>query len=179
MRVSLLNYKMPELSGKKTGVFSKLPHHDPDEGRRYFETTYFASFQKKFDNVGFIPKSNRQYMQEGGFSGTLSSWKPTDKKDITTQLISEKYNTGNEPKYNTEIQRTWINYRDPGIRAVQDLGVDNRKYIPLPKIDNNLSLRIQNEKEYSKQRNKSFFGCHKTFSDITKTTYHITNLRKY
>ena len=179
MSVSFLNYKMPELPGPKTGVFAKIPHHGPDEGRRYFETTYYASYQKKFDTAGFIPKTNQQYMFDGGFSGTMSSFKPVDKKDITTLLISEKYNTGNEPKYNTEIQRTWINYRDPGVRAIQDFGVDNRKKIPLPKIDNNLSLRIQNDKEYQKQRNKSFFGCPKTFSDITKTTYHITNLRKY
>ena len=144
MRVSLLSYKMPEISGPKTGCFAKIPHHFADEGRRYFETTYYASFQRKFDNKGFIPKSNRQFMNEGGFSGNLSSHKPADKKEITTRLISEKYNTGNEPKYNTEIQRTWINYRDPGIRANQDFGIDNRKKIPLPNIDNELSLRMNN-----------------------------------
>lgn len=30
MKVSLLSYKYPELSGAKHGVFAKIPHHRPD-----------------------------------------------------------------------------------------------------------------------------------------------------
>jgi hypothetical protein len=34
MRVSLLSYKMPELEENKTGVFAKIPRHNPDYNKR-------------------------------------------------------------------------------------------------------------------------------------------------
>lgn len=34
MRVSLLSYKMPEVSGTQTGVFSKIPRHEPTHDKR-------------------------------------------------------------------------------------------------------------------------------------------------
>ena len=127
----------------------------------------------------FKPKSNKMFGLENKFSGTESKFEPIDKIKITTKLISEKFNEKGDPKYNTEIQRTWINHRDPGIRAVNDLGIDNTKCFPFPKIDNELSLTMYNDKEYNRVRAKSVFGCPRKFSDITKSTFQITNLRKY
>ena len=179
MRVSILSYKMPELYGTKYGCFAKLPRHPPEEGRRYFATTYYDSFSKRFDQMKFKPKSNRMFALENKFSGTESKFEPVERIKITTKLISEKFNEKSDPKYNTEIQRTWINYRDPGIRAVTDLHFDNTKTIPLPKVDNDLSLPMFNDKEYDRVRAKSVYGCPKKFSDVTKSTFQITNLRKY
>ncbi|MCQ2818316.1 MAG: hypothetical protein MJ252_13700 [archaeon] len=179
MRVSVLSYKMPELPGQKTGFFAPIPHHGPEEGKRYFETTYYASYQKKFDEIGFKPKSNSEYMMEGGFSGAGCDWMPKDRKRITTKIISEKYNMGPEPKYNTEVQRAWTYIRDPAVRAVQDYGIDNTKWTPLPKIDSKLSLGLQSDKHYESQRSKSYYGCPKKFTDVTKTTFHVVDLRKY
>lgn len=179
MRVSVLSYKMPELTGTKYGCFSKLPRHSPDEGRRYFETTYYASFNKRWDQMRFHPKTTKMLINDGKYSGTMSNWEPTDRIKITTQLISEKYNKGEEPKYNTECQRTWIYHRDPAVRAVEDLKIDNTRVTPLPKIDNELSLTMYNNREYERVRSKSFYGCPKKFTDVTKTTFHCTNLRKY
>jgi len=34
MRVSLLSYKMPELSGPYNGCFGKVPRHDESQDRR-------------------------------------------------------------------------------------------------------------------------------------------------
>ncbi len=65
--------------------------------------------------------------------------------------MSEKYNgmsiyiiiiDKDEPKYNTSIQRTWVGYKDAGIRAVENLGIDNTKELILPHIDNELSINL-------------------------------------
>lgn len=93
MRVSVLSYKMPELSGTKYGVFSKLPRHDQLHDKRYFETTYYASYQKKFDQQRFQPKTPAMYNTEKMFSGTISNYEPFNKIKISTKLISEKYNS--------------------------------------------------------------------------------------
>lgn len=85
----------------------------------------------------------------------------------------------NEPKYNTETQRTWINHRDSAIQAIEDYKIDNTQTIRLPRIDNELSFPMDNDKEYGTVRSKSLHGCPKRLTDITKTTFQITNLRKY
>lgn len=47
-----------------------------------------------------------------------------------------------DPKYSTNVQRTWNYFKDPAIRAVEDYGIDNTKTLALPQYDNNLSLSI-------------------------------------
>ena len=179
MRVSVLSYKMPELHGTKYGCFAKLPRHPLEEGRRYFDTTYHDSYSKRFEQMNFHHVSNKYFALQNKFSGNDSKFEPIERIRITTKLISEKFKENCDPKYNTEIQRTWINYRDPGVRAVNDLHIDNTKIVPLPIIDNELSLSMYNDKEYNRMKSKSVMGCPRHFSDITKTTFHITNLKKY
>jgi hypothetical protein len=181
MRVSMLSYKMPELNGPKYGCFAKLPRHPPSEGQRYFQTTYQDSYSQRFNT----PKSNSAFQVEHKFCGSSSNWQPADRIRITTQLISEKYNNGYEPKYNTEVQRTWINYRDPGVRAITDLGIDNTKLSSTTTRsnfhykDNELSLTMPSDKMYNDVKAKTFYGCPKKFTDVTKTTFHVSNLRQY
>ena len=181
MRVSMLSYKMPELNGPNYGCFSKLPRHPPSEGQRYFQTTYRDSYSQRFNEHKYTPKPNSAFQVEHKFCGSASNWQPADRLKITTQLISEKYNNYSEPKYNTEVQRTWINHRDPAVRAVTDLGIDNTKinHSLLPRKDNGLSLTMQSDKLYNDLKAKTFYGCPKKFTDVTKTTYHVSNLRKY
>ena len=180
MRVSMLSYKMPELGGPQTGCFSKMPKHSTSEGQRYFQTTYQDSYSKHYDDNKFAPKPNAAFQVEKQFCGSTSNWQPADKIKITTQLISEKYNNGSEPKYNTEVQRTWINYRDPGVRAVHDLGIDNTQTLRVvPQNDNDLSLTMQSDKLYGDVKEKTLYGCPKKFTYVTKTTFHFSNLRQY
>lgn len=40
MRVSLLSYKMPELSGTTTGCFAKVPRHDENQDKRFLNNDY-------------------------------------------------------------------------------------------------------------------------------------------
>jgi hypothetical protein len=53
------------------------------------------------------------------------------------------YLVGNDPKFNTEIQRSWGYTKDAGIKAVEKKGtiVGNTKS-KLPEFDNYLSLSI-------------------------------------
>lgn len=36
MRKSVLSYKMPELGGPTSGIFSKIPHHELSHDKRYY-----------------------------------------------------------------------------------------------------------------------------------------------
>lgn len=83
MRVSLLSYKMPELSGTENGVFSKIPRHEKTHDKRYFDTSYKTSYNKLQENT---------QITQNGFAGNQSEMKSIDKIKITTKLISEKYN---------------------------------------------------------------------------------------
>ena len=168
MRVSILSYKMPPLGGTQYGCFSKIPSLSPNEKKNYFETTYRQSYCDKFKREGYRPRTSNMFNNRGVWSGLISNYEPNDRIRISTQLISEKYNNGNEPKYNTECQRTWINYRDPGVRAVNDWGFDNTGKKFLPNVDNYLSYPMWNDREYEKVRSKTFFGCPRKISDITK-----------
>ena len=83
-----------------------------------------------------------------------------------------------DPKENTAIQRTWHNRKDPAIKAIQDLGVDNTKKILLPKFDNCLSLPIDDEKTYSNIRSRTReSNCYRTSTEITKRAIKVFNLR--
>jgi hypothetical protein len=88
MRVSLLSYKMPELKGTQTGVFSKIPRHEATHDQRYFETTY----KKSFDNN--MEKRTSENMGEK-FAGSETGFIKPEKIKITTKLIAEKYNSKN------------------------------------------------------------------------------------
>lgn len=52
---------------------------------------------------------------------------------------------GSDAKSNTACQRTWINKHDAAISATEDLHIDNTKEIPLPNVDNELSLKIDSK----------------------------------
>ena len=177
----MLSYKMPELNGPNYGCFAKLPRHSPSDGQRYFQTTYQDSYSQRFNDHKYTPIPNSAFQVEHKFCGSSSNWQPADRIRITTQLISEKYNNGSEPKYNTEIQRTWINHRDPGVRAINDLGIDNTRVLTTTNShkDNDLSLTMQSDKLYNDVKAKTFYGCPKRFTDVTKRTFHVSNLRQY
>jgi hypothetical protein len=53
-----------------------------------------------------------------------------------------------DPKYNTNVQRTWTNYKESAIKAVESLKIDNTKTLVLPPIDNELSLTLKSNKVY-------------------------------
>jgi hypothetical protein len=92
MRVSLLSYKMPEVSGTEHGVFSKIPRHEKTHDKRYFETSYKTSYNN-------IEEKTNTHKMNDGFAGNQSEMKSIDKIKITTKLISEKYNGSIEFKF--------------------------------------------------------------------------------
>ncbi len=49
---------------------------------------------------------------------------------------------GYDPKYNTSVQRAWNYTKDPGIKAVNQMGINFNKKISLPEQDNCLSLPL-------------------------------------
>lgn len=93
MRISLLSYQMPELGGQTSGVFSKIPRHDSNHDKRYFDTTYKDSYTKRFRDIGFIAIDSKTFHRNNIFAGANGGIKKNEKIRITTQLISEKYNS--------------------------------------------------------------------------------------
>jgi hypothetical protein len=49
---------------------------------------------------------------------------------------------GNDPKFNTSVQRAWDYIKDPGIKAIDQLGINNVEKIYQPEKDNFLSLPL-------------------------------------
>ena len=143
MRFSLLSYKMPILDGQNYGCFAKMPKYSPSEGKGFFTTTYRDDFIKKFDERRFKPITSQILSSSNKFSGIRSNYLSTDKKHISSLLINEKYNQNKERKYNTEIQRTWTYYRNPAIKAVEELIIDNATRRPWPKEIKFLSLPMK------------------------------------
>lgn len=100
MRVSLLSYKMPELSGPYNGCFGKVPRHDESQDRRqvyynyikkrYFDTTTNDTYYKKFKD--FKPRDTKSIATSNVSAGIPSDRKNVESVKITTRLISEKYN---------------------------------------------------------------------------------------
>lgn len=164
----LLSYPFVPLGGPKYGCFAKIPRPNPDEDKRYLETTYYASYNKQFDNMRFKPQTTKMFDTQKIYCGLNSNYEPIDQIKISTKLISEKYNKLPELKFNTECQRTWYPYRDPGIRAVEDLKIDNRFKKPYPFISTPLSLFTNSEVNYEKMRSKTFYGCGRKMCDVVK-----------
>ncbi len=99
MRVSLLSYKMPEVGGTQYGVFSKIPRHDLNEYKRYFDTSYNNYYINHFENkndkrnkyTSCGMTSSRASKNLNQYAGVDSDFVKNDKIKITTRLISEKY----------------------------------------------------------------------------------------
>ena len=168
MRFSLLSYRMPELNGPNHGCFAKLPKHLPEEGKGFFNTTYRDDFLHKFEAQKFKPFTGQIFSSTHTFSGIRSDYLSVDKKHISSLLVNEKYNPNKERKYNTEIQRTWTYHRDPAIKAVEELKIDNASRRPWPKDIKFMSLPMKNNEEYQKMQNQTYVHCGHKISDITK-----------
>lgn len=63
-------------------------------------------------------------------------WYNLKKSLIFTKIV------GNDPKYNTSIQRSWNYIQDPGMRSIEELGINNTVKLPVPQEDNFLSLPL-------------------------------------
>ena len=168
MRFSLLSYKMPKLEGPNYGCFAKMPKHFPSEGKGFFTTTYRDDFLYRFEKSKFKSITGQILSSTNKYSGIRSNYLSVDKKHISSLLVNEKYNPNKERKYNTEIQRTWTYYRDPAIKAIEELKIDNASRRPWPKEIKFMSLPMINNEEYQKMQYQTFVNCGHKISDITK-----------
>ena len=168
MRFSLMSYKMPEVSGPKHGCFANMPRHPPLIAKGYFKSTYQDDFLSKFDKSRFKSVNGGMLSSIGVNSGMRSEYEPLNKKHISSLLINERYNKGPESKYNTEVQRSWTYHRDPAIRAVEDLKVDNATRRPWVQEIKFMSLRMPNKEENQKIQYHINVNCGHKLSDITK-----------
>ena len=168
MKFSLLSYKMPQISGTQYGCFSKIPKHPPTEGKVLYRTSYMDGFCKRFEDKNFLPLSGKMLNGDNIYSGLKSDYESRDRKFIISALTSENYNRSPERKYNTQIQRTWINYKDPSIQAVENRKVDTSGRRPWANEIKFMSLPMFNKQEYQQLQRYSFNGCGHKISDITR-----------
>ena len=163
-----MSYKMPEIGGPKSGCFSKIPRHAPSVGKGLFKSTYQDDFLSKFENSKFKSVSGEILKSNGVFSGMHSEYEPTNKKYIGSLLINERYNKSPECKYNTEVQRSWTYHRDPAVKAVEDLKIDNASRRPCPQEIQFMSLPMYNKEENQKNQYHIYVNCGHKLSDITR-----------
>ena len=168
MRFSLMSYKMPDVSGPKYGCFSKVPRHPPDNFKVNFRSIYQDSYLSRFQHSKFKSITGEILTNTGINGGIKSDFLPLNKKHISSKLINERYNNGNEPKSNTEIQRSWTYHLDPAIEAVEKLKIDNASTIPLAKEVQYMSLPMFNDEERRKMNYYNYVNCGHKLSDITK-----------
>ena len=166
MRFSLMTYEMPPIKGPSYGCFSKIPRHPPEVKKGLFKSTYQDDFLSRFGN--FKSNNGKTNAVLGIGSGLDSTYEQSDRKYYTSKLINERYNTEPERKYNTQIQRTWIYKKDPGIDAVENLKIDNSSRKPWNEEIKFMSLPMYNDQEVQKMRYKVNHSCGYKLSDITK-----------
>ena len=163
-----MSYKMPDVSGPKYGCFSKVPQYSPDNFKINYQSTYQDDFLSRFQYSKFKSITGEILTNTGVYSGLKSDFIPLDKKFISSKLVNERYNNGNEAKSNTEIQRTWTYHSDPAIEAVKNMDINN---IGIPPIENEvpfMSLPMHNEEEKQKIEYYNYVRCGHKLSDITK-----------
>ena len=163
-----MSYKMPEVSGPKTGCFSKIPRYSPDKFKGYFKSLYQDSYLSRFEHSKFKSISGEILTNTGVYGGMKSDFIPVDNKYISSKLINERYNNGNEAKHNTEIQRSWTYHPDPAIEAIEKLKIDNASRKPLGEEVKYMSLPMYNDEERRKMQHHIYVNCGHKLSDITK-----------
>ena len=161
-----MTYEMPPIKGPTHGCFAKIPHYPPEGKKEIFKSTYQDDFLSRFGNYKATTGRANTFLGVG--SGLISNYEQADRKHFNSKLINERYNTENERKYNTEIQRTWLYKRDPGIYAVENLKIDNSVKKPWNEEIKFMSLPMYNDEEYQKMRYKVNYSCGHKLSDITK-----------
>ena len=163
-----MSYKMPDVSGPKYGCFSKVPQYSPDNFKINYQSTYQDDFLSRFQHSKFKSITGEILTNTGVYGGLKSDFIPLDKKFISSKLVNERYNNGNEAKSNTEIQRTWTYHSDPAIEAVKNMDINNRNILPIEKEVPFMSLPMHNEEEKQKIEYYNYVRCGHKLSDITK-----------
>ena len=163
-----MSYKMPEVSGPKYGCFAKVPSYPPDNSKINFRSIYQDSYLTRFQHSKFKSITGEILTNKGIYSGMKSDFVPFNKKHISSKLINERYNNGNESKSNTEIQRSWTYHSDPAIEAVKNININRRSSLPIEKEVPFMSLPMHNEEEKQKIEYYNYVRCGHKLSDITK-----------
>ena len=163
-----MSYKMPEITGPKSGYFSKIPRHPPEIKKGLFKSTYQDDCLSQFEKSKFKSATGEILRSTGINSGIPSEYESINKKHINSLLANERYNKSHESKYNTEVQRSWTYHRDPAIKAVEDLKIDNATRRPWPQEIKFMSLPMYNKEENQKNQYHIYVNCGHKLSDSTK-----------
>ena len=78
--------------------------------------------------------------------------------NFISYLINNLNKVGSDPKFNTSIQRSWNYIKDPGIKAIEESGINNTVKIPIPQQDNYLSLPLGSN-FFSSILYSAFYDC--------------------
>ena len=163
-----MTYKMPEVTGPKSGCFSKIPRYPPLIAKGLFKSTYQDDYLSRFEKSKFKSASGLIFTSTGVNGGMNSEYEQINKKHISSLLVNERYNKAPERKYNTEVQRSWTYQRDPAISAVEDLKIDNASRRPWGQEIKFMSLPMYNKEENQKNQYHIYVNCGHKLSDITK-----------
>ena len=176
-----MSYKMPEVSGPKYGCFAKVPSYPPDNSKINFRSIYQDSYLTRFQHSKFKSITGEILTNKGIYSGMKSDFVPFNKKHISSKLINERYNNGNESKSNTEIQRSWTYHSDPAIEAIEKLKIDNASRVPIEKEIK--EKKVENKKltpeEERMRKIKESLEKYKIRDESSNKKYRLKNMKEY
>ena len=101
------------------GFGAVIPRHGPEEGARYFRTENRDNFGEKVPEDPVTANENFQKTAKTLAGGNA---RPFENQGIhkISNLVGEVYSKRYDPQEQTDVQRSWLYQKDPGVRAVND-----------------------------------------------------------
>ena len=119
-------YNIAELSlvdrpvqSTNSGFGAVIPRHGADHEARYFRTENRDNFGEKVPEDPVTANENFQKTAKTLAGGNA---RPFENQGIhkISNLVGEVYSKRYDPQEQTDVQRSWLYQKDPGVRAVND-----------------------------------------------------------
>ena len=142
----------------ETGFGSVIPRHDQNHGKSSFQTTNQAFYgeEQKMNPRQTVTKFNETANKTAGGE----KWATTEAVKKISGLTGEVFNKYHDPQEASEVQRTWIQKKDPAIEVVkagiherdQTLPFDNANSLPLGNGEHEYVVAQMDSNAYRKKR---------------------------
>ena len=99
------------VSGKFTSGFGgMLPRHEQTHGQRQFKTEYATFYGRPQSAVGPVKVDRSAGLQ-------IALKTENERKRLLTTQLGEVFNQDHDAQQRTDVQRSWLPEKDPGLKA--------------------------------------------------------------
>lgn len=104
-----------QTAGLPTGFRSVLPRPDPEQERRYLDSTHRTSF------INYFPESSVHAVNAGAvIAAGGAGGRNVERGKAASGAMGEVFRVNSDPQRDTHAQRTWLYSTDPMIRVQQE-----------------------------------------------------------